>query len=57
MLYVSWTVYAGTTLTEALLTFLYVLAAWGTARQLRHPGGLGWLLPAVAAGCMYMVHM
>lgn len=57
LLYVSCVTYAQTTLAETLLSFLYLLLAWGMVKWLQHPGLWRGLLPVLAAGFMYMVHL
>lgn len=57
MLYVSYLTYAHTTMTESLLTFLYVLLAYGLCRWFVRKSAGSLLLVLFAAGYMYMVHM
>lgn len=57
MLYVSYLTYAHTTMTESLLTFLYVLLAYGLCRWFARKSAGNLLLVLFAAGYMYTVHM
>lgn len=57
MLYVSYLTYAHTTMTESLLTFLYVLLAYGLCRWFTRKSVGNLVLVLFAAGYMYMVHM
>ena len=57
MLYVSYLTYAHTTMTESLLTFLYVLLAYGLCRWFTCKGVGNFVLVLLTAGYMYMVHM
>lgn len=57
MLYVSCVTYAQTTMAESLLTFLYILLAYGVMRWLERPCLWSGALPVLTAGCMYMVHL
>lgn len=57
MLYVSYLTYAHTTMTESLLTFLYVLLAYGLCRWFSRKSVGNLVLILLAAGYMYMVHM
>lgn len=57
MLYVSYLTYAHTTMTESLLTFLYVLLAYGLCRWFSRKSVGNLVLVLFAAGYMYTVHM
>ena len=57
MLYVSYLTYAQTTMTESLLTFLYVLLACGLCRWFAKKSLGNLVLVLFAAGYMYTVHM
>lgn len=57
MLYVSYLTYAHTTMTESLLTFLYVLLAYGLCRWFARKSPGNFVLVLLTAGYMYMVHM
>ncbi len=57
MLYVSCVTYAQTTMTEALLTFLYLLLGYGMLCWFEKPGLQRSILPILTAGYMYMVHL
>ena len=57
ILYVSYLTYAQTTMTESLLTFLYVLLAYGLCRWFAKKSLGNLVLILFAAGYMYTVHM
>lgn len=57
MLYVSYLTYAHTTMAESLLTFLYVLLAYGLCRWFSRKSVGNLVLVLLAAGYMYTVHM
>lgn len=57
MLYVSCLTYAHTTMTESLLTFLYVLLAYGLCRWYTRKSTGNLVLVLLTAGYMYTVHM
>ena len=57
MLYVSYLTYAHTTMTESLLTFLYVLLAYGLYRWFAEKSVGNFVIVLLTAGYMYMVHM
>lgn len=55
--YVSYITYAQTTIPEVLLTFLYVIMAFGLYRWFIHLDVWSGILVILAAGYMYTVHM
>ena len=57
MLYVSYLTYAHTTMTESILTFLYVLLAYGLCRWFTRKSVGNFVLVLFTAGYMYTVHM
>lgn len=57
MLYVSYLTYAHTTMSESLLTFLYVLLAYGLCRWFARKSVGNLVLVLFAVGYMYTVHM
>lgn len=57
MLYVSYLTYAHTTMAESLLTFLYVLLAYGLCRWFIRKSVGNLVLVLFTAGYMYTVHM
>ena len=57
MLYVSYLTYAHTTMTESLLTFLYVLLAYGLCRWFTCKSVGNLVLVLFTVGYMYTVHM
>ena len=57
MLYVSYLTYAHTTMTESLLTFLYVLLAYELCRWFTRKSAGNFVLVLFTAGYMYTVHM
>lgn len=57
MLYVSYLTYAHTTMSESLLTFLYVLLAYGLCRWIARKSVGNLVFVLFTAGYMYTVHM
>ncbi len=57
MLYVSYLTYAHTTMAESLLTFLYVLLAYGLYRWFTEKKTASLILVLFTAGYIYTVHM